>query len=95
MSDPTRWRERNDLAVSHFHPTYPLDGRETIYAPYEQHAPTGTVGEYLDAAKRVRDGDMTLPRDFDAYLAQRVPSARFFRAMNPGTMIDPYGKTTS
>lgn len=82
---PGDWHRVWDDSISGVHPTYPTDGRETIFEPYETHAPTNTVGGYLKAARRVADRDPDLPRDFDAYLTQRVPSTVHF-----GTPIAPF-----
>jgi len=72
--------------------TFPLDGRETIFDPYEAFCPTDTVARFTVALTRVRGRDADLPHDFDLYLAQRIPSAAFLSALSPLTAIDRYGK---
>ena len=76
---------------SHVHPTYPRDGRETIDDEYEQAQPTHTVGHYLDAMARVHAGDPALPKDYGAYLAQRIASARHLHDMPRETPISRRG----
>ncbi len=92
MNDPNDWGKSSEPQQSHLHATYPLDGRDTIYEPYENIAPTDTVGRYLAAAARVQARDPNLPRDFGAYLAQRVPSARHFASISPETIIGRNGR---
>ena len=71
---------------------YPLDGRETVYPPYEQFMPTRTVGEYLAALAATADTDAKLPDDYADYLAQRVPSLRQMLVAPKEVRIDKYGK---
>lgn len=77
-NDPTEWtrswHQDDDPLDMYGSDTFPRDGRETIFDPYEALAPTTTVGEYALASQRVEDGDMTLPADFGDYLQQRVQS---------------------
>src|ERR1700676_322105 len=48
-NDPVEWnRWWISKRICCVNPFFPLDGRETIYRPYEQCARTDTVGAYLD-----------------------------------------------
>lgn len=94
VNRPAEWGHEFTAGISGLHPTYPTDGRETIFEPYEALAPTDTVGRYLSAADRVARGDDDLPEDFGAYLAQRVPSDRHFGTSSIPfeTKIDRFGR---
>jgi hypothetical protein len=74
--------------------TYPPDGRETIYPPYEEIMSTGTVGEYLEALHRIFDErpyPKGVPDDFYLYLRQRVPTWVGLKELPPKTPIDAFG----
>ncbi len=77
-NEPTEWTKEWTRGVSGVHPTYPTDGRETVYEPFERVAPTDTVRAYLKAALRASRGDKGLPAGFQDYLTQRVPTAVHF-----------------
>jgi hypothetical protein len=76
--------------------TYPRDGRETIYDPYEVHAPTTTVGGYLAAvAAAMPHGTpppARFPEDFAYYLLQRTPTLFGLEHYPPETPIDRFGR---
>ena len=85
-NNPAEWRKdwKDPDMVCGPWPTFPTDGRETIYEPYEAYMPTTTVGEFLAAYKRTIGYDPGddpeapaqppgMPADFGAYLLQRVP----------------------
>jgi hypothetical protein len=74
------------------HPTFPTDGRETAHDAYEAVQPTNTAGTFRTAQQRVRARDASLPHDYDAYLAQRVPSAHKMAELPSDTGIDRYGR---
>jgi hypothetical protein len=57
---PAEWHRVWSLGQSGIHPTFPLDGRETIYDPYEEYAPTTTVRDYLLVALRAQRRDRVL-----------------------------------
>jgi hypothetical protein len=77
-NEPSAWTKDWTTGVSGVHPTYPTDGRETIYDPYEEYAPTDTVRNYVRAMVRVANADQDLPPRFNDYLSQRVPSTLYF-----------------
>jgi hypothetical protein len=70
--------------------TYPLDGRETIYPPYERYGSTETVGGYLDAYKRATEGESGLPSDYVDYILQRVSNLPI--NVDPMNKIDRWGR---
>jgi hypothetical protein len=74
-NDPAEWRRFWDHGITDVNPWWPIDGRETVYDPYEALAPTDTVGAYREAVARVEARDGSLPADFAHYLAQRLPGA--------------------
>jgi len=75
VNNRKEWR-RNWIANmnTNTNATYPLDGRETIYEPYEKFLRgTATVGDYLEAYDKVfNDGTVDVPADYGDYLLQRV-----------------------
>lgn len=79
--------------MTHMHDEYPLDGSVTKRADYEAVCPTGTVGEYLTAQKRLAANDHLLPPDFGAYLKARIPSTRHLSELPNATRIDQFGRT--
>ena len=94
---PGEWkRQWHDGSLSGVHPTFPTDGRETLYPPYEREAPTDTVADYLRAAFRAHRNDPDLPPDYNAYLTQRVPTTLHFGTAHVPleSTIDAHGFTT-
>jgi hypothetical protein len=71
---PAEWDTAWPSIVNHQKTWWPIDGRETIYEPYERFASTTTVGELRSALARVAAGDPALPADFASYLRQRCPT---------------------
>ena len=95
-NDQKVWRTRwvfpeHFKHAGHINPYYPTDGRETIYDPYEAIAPTKTVGEYHDASERAMSGDPALPKDYRAYLAQRIQERNQIRGLPRETPLDRRG----
>lgn len=88
--------------IDEMNATWPRDGRETLYPPYEQYAPTTTVGDYFEAQDRcAKDFENVMkgqkahfPLDFTLYLAQRVQSAWTLRQYPDDTKIDKYGRVS-
>jgi hypothetical protein len=97
-NDPNEWKRDWEQPINHASPRFPLDGRETIYDPYEAYARTDSWRALLEATRRVRAGDPALPTDFDAYLSQRVifvisdpPEPSIEENSTSATMIDRFG----
>jgi hypothetical protein len=89
--NPDEWHIPFAKDLVGLNPTYPIDGRPTLWEPYESFANTSTAGGYMDALERLQGRDPSLPLDFGAYLAQRVPSAAHMASLDPMTPIDRYG----
>jgi hypothetical protein len=101
-NDPAEWgrlRPGWDQICCGINPHFPVDGRETIYRPYERFARTDTVGAYLDVTAYLwgqgapyRGTYRDLPADFFAYLGQRVTSHRALELdADPADKIDAFG----
>jgi len=99
-NDPREWGRRRpgwDVICCGINPCFPTDGRETIYRPYERFARTDTVGAYLDVEAYLfgephRGAHRDLPRDFSAYLRQRVPNPQYlWLYAKPSDTIDAFG----
>jgi hypothetical protein len=96
-NDPEEWgKEWTDMSqkldTGHINSSYPTDGRDTIYPPYERIAPTGTIAEYFAAGERIGNADPTLPPHYANYHAQRTgwPEDELHR-LSPGTPLDAKG----
>lgn len=76
--------------------SYPTDGRETIYAPYEQFARTDTVDAFLNVYNYLYGephwGEYALPENFMDYLQQRTLSIDAVREAHKLDRIDEFGK---
>lgn len=93
LNNPDEWHVPFAEGIVGVHPTYPIDGRETLWPAYEHYADTSTVGGFLRALERVQGRDAGLPLDFGVYLAQRVPSIAHLKELPEILTIDPYGAT--
>jgi hypothetical protein len=84
VNNRNEWKRNwTNGAAMNSNATYPLDGRETIYEPYEKYVRgTQTVGDYLDAYEHMHDP--SLPDDYADYVLQRV--------LDLPVMVDPYKK---
>src|ERR1700688_539520 len=72
-NDPADWHRWWWSSITHVHPTYPREGRETISRRYERSARTAPVGSYLDVTaclwgEPYRGTYHDLPDDFNDYL---------------------------
>jgi hypothetical protein len=86
------WQKSDDPLDMYGSATYPRDGRETIFDPFEAFACTSTVGDFLIAYQRAERGDPTLPDGFQHYLRQRTSNPeRIFFVCEPDDRIDRFG----
>jgi hypothetical protein len=88
------WNEGSNATAN---ACYPLDGRETIWEPYERLVSTATVGDYRDALD-VALGVPTsryyesVPEDLFAYLNQRVIGGQGLDLLDADAKIDRFGR---